>query len=569
MNSQSLKSKIAAHLITRVFALGGLNEIGKNTYCVEHDHELIIIDAGIKFANKKLSDAGIEAIIPNYQYLLTNVHKLKALFITHGHEDHIGGIVHLLKQVELPVIYAPQLAAALIRERLKEHNMLGQTHVKEYDAKSLVTTRYFKVNFFPVNHSIPDSFGISIMTPNGRIVTTGDYKFDWTSIGQEDNLAILSQYGQEGIKLLLADSTNSEVPGYTVSESKIIANLELLFQTTQSRIFFSTFASNVHRIRKVLNLAAKYHRKVLVIGRSLDKITNIIKNLGHLQMQDDVFVNTAEELQALPAKNALIVCTGSQGEPNAALSRIASGRHNSLKISRNDLVILASSAIPGNKLGVEKLVNELVKRGAQVKENRPEFLIHTSGHAAIEDQKLMFMLTRPEFFMPMHGDFRMLKKHGETAVSVNVKPENVFLCANGDQLNIHQDRAWIGEHVNAEPVYIDTSGQVFNHHTSQVINQRSALAQHGLLSVVLTFDRNRTNLISAPKIISRGSFFVQKSGKLIHELIRLSVELVEQFLAQKTADFNRLTTMLSERLGAYVFRVKKRRPVIIPIFMNE
>ncbi|WP_381415265.1 ribonuclease J [Spiroplasma endosymbiont of Anurida maritima] len=557
-------NNMAQNVSTKVFALGGLEEVGKNTYCIEHDQEIIILDAGVKFPNSSL--LGVEAVIPDYTHLKENEEKIKGLLITHGHEDHIGGIPYLLRQVKIPIIYAPRLAAALIRDRLKEHKLSHLTIIKEVSDNSLVSTKNFKIKYFAVNHSIPDAFGIAVDTPNGKVVSTGDYKFDWTPLGHNADVEKMAQFGKEGVTLLLADSTNAEVPGYTPTETEIISNIEKIFLKAKGRIFVTTFASNVHRIQHIVELASKYDRKIIVFGRSLERIIKIIREMGHLKIADKSFIKP-NEAQKFEDSQILILATGSQGEALAALSRIANKRHQHISIKKTDTVVFSSSAIPGNKADVEQVVNRLAKSGAKVIENSPENLIHTSGHASQEEQKLLFTLLKPTFFMPMHGDYRMLKQHGETANSVNVKKENVFVCANGDQIELLNGTAKVEKRVPADPVYVD--GKDLSGQTTAIVRDREILSKDGLIAVIISIDSQTNTLLSTPRIISRGSFYVKQSGYIIAESIRITKEVVNQTLKGPKPTFSSLKNGIKQSLSPFIYRYKKRNPLIIPVILNK
>ncbi len=560
---------IDSSLVTRVFALGGLEEIGKNTYCIEHNEELIIIDAGVKFPNKSnIKRLGVQAIIPDYSYLIEMNYKIKALFITHGHEDHIGAIIYLLQKVKIPFIYAPRLAAAMIRDRLKEHKLKDLTVVNDINELGKVKTKNFLISYFAINHSIPDAYGIAINTPNGLVVTTGDYKFDWTPLGHNSDLKRLVALGaaNDGVNLLMADSTNSEVAGYNVTEKTIINNLYEIIHQAPGRVLLSTFASNVHRIQHVVKIAAKCNRKVVVAGRSIERIIRIIRQMGHLKIQNSLFISD-KEIKQYKDHQILILCTGSQGEEVAALARMANGTHNVISIKTTDSIIFSSSTIPGNKVEVESVVNKLVKKGATVYENNKPLRIHTSGHASQEEQKLLFNLLKPRFFMPMHGDYRMLKKHGETAVSVNVKPENVFICANGDTINLFQDKAWIGERVPADPIYIDgrdMSGQAYF-----VIRDREVLAKNGVITVVAIIDSKSNKLLKATRVIMRGVLSVKSHNYLISKMINISNDAVKEVLNGKHPTFFHIKKAIKTKLAPYVFKVKKINPMIIPVILDQ
>ncbi|WP_342264769.1 ribonuclease J [Spiroplasma endosymbiont of Clivina fossor] len=555
---------------TKVFALGGLEEVGKNTYCIEHDDEIIIIDAGVKFPEGIL--LGIDAIIPDYTYLKENAKKIKAIFITHGHEDHIGGIPYLLKEIDIPFIYAPRLAAALIRERLKEFNIGQKTKIIEIDGsnedqnKMKGLLKNFQLKYFAVNHSIPDAFGIAINTPNGKVVTTGDYKFDWTPLGHKADLEEMAKMGQTGVTLFLSDSTNSEIEGYTMTETKIIKNISDYFLKAKGRILISTFASNVHRIQQIIEVAQKYNRKILIFGRSLERIIKIIREMGHLKISDKQFIKPHETDQ-YHKDEILIICTGSQGEPMAALSRISTGTHKAISIIPGDTVIFSSSPIPGNQASVEIVVNRLSRLGAHVLENSSFNSLHTSGHASQEEQKLMLTLIKPTYFMPMHGDYRMLKAHGQTAESVGVAKENIFICANGDQINLYKGKAILGKRIEASAIYVDgkdTSGL-----TTRITRDRQILANDGLIAVVVSINSQTNELLCNPTIISRGSFYVKDSSALIAESINIVTKVIKKVLASNHPTFGAIKKEIKETLSPYISKIKRRNPLIIPVILNK
>ncbi|AOG60734.1 ribonuclease J [Spiroplasma helicoides] len=561
---QERKKLEHAEFPTKVYALGGLEEVGKNTYCIEYDDEIIMLDAGVKFPDA--TQLGVSAVIPDFSYLVENNSKVKGLFITHGHEDHIGGIPYLLQQVDIPVIYAPELAAALIRDRLKEYKLQNKTVVREYVENDVYQTKHFKIQFAAVNHSIPDAFGIHVSTPNGAIFSTGDYKFDWTPLGHSANIQRLAQWGNDGIELLMSDSTNAEVEGYTLGERKVIQNIDTHFLKAKGRIIIASFASNVHRIQHIIELANKYGRRILVIGRSLERIIKIIRQMGHLNINDKMFIK-ANEVDNFPKNQIMILCTGSQGEPMAALSRIARLEHPTIKLIPGDTVIMSSSPIPGNRADVENVVNKLTKIGAIVIENNTEQKIHTSGHASQEEQKLLFTLLKPKCFMPMHGEYRMLKTHGETAVKVNVKPHNVFVVANGDQILLHNGTAELGKRIPAEAIFID--GKDMTGKASNIIRERNILSRDGLMAVIISIDSQENKLSAAPRIVSRGSFYVRESGNIIAESINIVTNAVLGVLNSPKPTFGAIKSAVKETLSPFIFRYKRRNPLIIPVILNK
>ena len=401
---------------TKIFALGGLNEVGKNTYCIECNDEMIIIDAGVKFASEGLP--GIDYVIPDYTYLRKNNKKIKGLFITHGHEDHIGGIPFLLRLVNIPFIYASPLACAMIRRKLEEHHLTQVTKKIPNNQESSIKTKYFNIGFFNTNHSIPESMGIIVNTPDGRIIETGDFKFDLSPVANPADYQIMSFLGETGVDLLMSDSTNAEVPTFSISE-KTVAGLVLEeFRKTEGRIIVATFASNIHRLQQVVDAAKKHGRKVTVSGRSMLNVVNVAKELGYLEIEDDMIIDL-NDVGNYEDKELVIITTGSQGEPMSALARMANSEHKKIEIKEGDLVIISAHPIPGNEKLISKVINFLLEKGAEVVSSEIAD-IHVSGHACQQELKLMLRLVKPKFFLPAHGEYRMLKKHAELARSLGL-----------------------------------------------------------------------------------------------------------------------------------------------------
>ena len=549
---------------TLVYALGGLGEIGKNMYCIEHDDEIIIIDCGILFPEDEL--LGVDYVIPDYTYLVKNQAKIKALIITHGHEDHIGGIPFFLRSIHIKEIYAPRFAKALIEKKLEEHRMLRRVKIIEYNADSRVTTKYFNVGFINTVHSIPDSYGILINTPNGRIFETGDFKFDLTPVGVNSDYQRMAFMGQAGVTLLMSDSTNSCVPGSSISEKKVAIAIMEQMRKTPGRLLVSTFASNVLRLNQILEAAVACGRKVAVFGRSMENVCEIGKNMGVINIPEESFIS-GNELNTLPANKICIVCTGSQGEPMAALSRIANGTHKFIRIIPGDTVLFSSNPIPGNGTSVSAVVNQLTRVGANVIENSPLTSFHTTGHAPQEEQKLMLNLICPKYFMPNHGEYKMLVEHCSTARETGVPKENCLICSNGDIVVMRDEECFIAdERIETDAIYVD--GNDASGLSTSVIKDRKILAENGLVAVIVTIDSRYNKILCRPSIVSRGFVFIKDSQTLLKEAELVVFEALRKKMQQRTT-FGELKNCIRSSLEPFLFKKTNRNPIVIPVILNQ
>jgi ribonuclease J len=544
-----------------IFALGGLGEIGKNTYVVQYKDEIILIDAGMKFPSDDLF--GIDYVIPDYSYLIEHQNKIKGLFITHGHEDHIGGIPCLLKEINIP-IYAGKFALELIKEKLKEHGLFNKVRLYEIEEDKIIFFNSVSVDFFRTTHSIPDSFGIVVKTPFGNVVHTGDFKFDLTPIGKPANISKIATVGDDGVICLLSDSTNSEIPGFSLSEKRISQTIQDLFNECTGRIIFATFASNLYRFKQAIEAAIIYKRKIVVLGRSLVKSVRIGQELGYLEIPKGTIIDPVE-IRNYPDEKILVLCTGSQGEPFAALSRIANNKHPQLSIKKEDTVIFSSSPIPGNTISINKIIDQLSRSGASVVHYKLKE-IHTSGHGAQEELKLMLRLLQPKYFIPIHGEYRMLKQHVDLAFECGVSSKSSFILDNGEVLEINEDEARITGNVPANPVYVD--GEGIGDIGAIVLRDRKKFSESGVLLVVISIDFKKKVILSGPEVITRGFVFMRESEELLSEIRDVVNTTTLHFIQSGNTQWAGIKKEILDNLEPFIYKETKRRPMILPIIME-
>ncbi len=545
---------------TKIFALGGLGEVGKNMYCVMHNNELIITDAGITFPQGELM--GVDYVIPDFTFLKKNENKIKALFITHGHEDHIGGIPFLLQNVNIPYIYAPNQAAGLIRHKLDEKGIKYKNLIV-YTEKTKVKFRNIEVEFFRTTHSIPDSHGICIHTPNGTIVTTGDFKFDLTPIGPVANLHKMAAIGKKGVTLLLSDSTNALNPGMSVSESKVDLALQNIFKKHDGRIIIATFASNIYRLKHIVDTCKRNNRKIVTFGRSMDQNLNISIEGGYIKNKD-IFISSEEANHTDPSK-ICILCTGSQGEPLAALTRIANSTHKQIKLMEDDVVVFSSSAIPGNALSISKTINKLYLKGVKVYTNTLLSDIHTSGHGSEEELKLMIRLINPKYFMPFHGEYRMLKKHADIANVCGIPKQNTFVLGNGDVLSMYKGKVKRAGAVQASDIYVDGNriGEVSN----AVMKDRRIMANDGIVIVIANIDTTNNKLLGKPNITTRGFVLVNENIELLKDLEEIAKKAINSKIVNHI-NYSEIKLEVINQLSSYISELTGRKPIILPVIMD-
>ena len=547
---------------TKIIILGGLGEVGKNMYCVMHGDEIVIIDAGICFPEGGL--LGIDYILPDFTFLKQNQEKIKALIITHGHEDHIGGIPFLLQNVEIPAIYAANQAKELIALKLEDRN-IRYDNLYTYDDQTILKFKNIEVEFFRTTHSIPDSHGIVVKTPNGTIVTTGDFKFDLTPIGPIADLHKMARIGEEGVDLLISDSTNALNEGFSISERKVDNALNDIFDKYPNRrIIIATFASNIYRLKHIVESCYEKNRKICVFGRSMENNLEISLKGGYIDHKE--IIVSPEEANNLKPGEVAILCTGSQGEPLAALSRIANGTHKQIKLRPDDIVVFSSSAIPGNAQAIGRTINKLYLQGVKVFTNTSLSDIHTSGHANIEELKLMIRLIKPKYLMPFHGDYRMLQNHANIGIECGIPKENTFVLQNGNTLSLVNHEITKSDSVIANDIYVD--GTRLGEINGAVLRDRKIMASDGILVVILNVDMKSRELLIKPNITTRGFILINENEELIRRIEEVATESVNMKLKDKSATFNDIKGQLTADLFPFIYEVTGRRPIILPVILD-
>ena len=543
----------------KIIPLGGLGEIGKNLTVYEYGQDILVVDCGLGFPDEELY--GIDAVIPDITYLKQNKDRIRGIVITHGHEDHIGALPYVMRELDVP-IYATSLTAGIIELKLEEFDLLYNTQIFTKKAGDRFKLGCFEVEMIHVNHSIADSVALAIKTPIGTVIHTGDFKIDVTPIqGEMIDLARLGQLGKQGVLALLSDSTNVERPGHTDSERKVAEKFDELFKGCEKRIIVTTFASNVQRIQQIVNVAAKYKRKVAVTGRSMENMIKVARELGYMDIPEGVLVEL-NQIKGQPKDRTVIISTGSQGESMSALYRMAFSEHKQINIDAGDRIIISASAIPGNETTVSKVIDELFHKGAEVIYDRHTDL-HVSGHASQEDQKMMLALTKPKFFIPVHGEYRMLCKHAELGRIMGVEPNNIVIAENGSVIELSRKSIKSVDIVPAGRVFVDGSG--VGDVGSIVLRDRKHLAQDGMIVVVLALSGEDSSLISGPEIVTRGFIYEKEAEDLIEEMKRVIFESLESCRHQRITDWAGIKNKVRTNLTGYLYKTTKRSPMILPV----
>ena len=546
----------------KIIALGGLDEIGKNITIFEYEDEIVLVDCGLEFPDDDM--LGVDIVIPDVTYLVRNKNKIKGLFITHGHEDHIGAIPYVLKQVNMP-IYATRLTAKLIEHKLEEHRLLRTTKLSIVEQGQIINAGKMSVEFIRSSHSIPDACMLAIHTPAGVVVHTGDFKVDYTPIdGQIIDFARLAELGSKGVLALLADSTNSERKGFTLSEKSIGPVFDSLFEGCKKRIVVATFASNVHRVQQIVNSAVKFGRKIAVSGRSMINMINSARELNYIDAPDNLFIDI-DNIKNYTDEQLVIMTTGSQGETMSALTRMANGEHRKVNLTGNDLVIISATPIPGNEKSVSKVINQLMKIGCEVVYSSLAD-VHVSGHACQEEQKLILSLVKPKYFLPVHGEFRQLMAHRDTAIEMGIDKNNIFITSNGRVLEVNENEAKFTTSVPSGKVMVDGLG--VGDVGSVVLRDRQHLSQDGLIVIVMSMDGQTGEIVSGPDVISRGFVYVRESENLMDDVKSFIKEEIDNMVEKHIRDWSTIKSTLKDDVRDFIFNMTKRNPMILPIIME-
>ncbi len=543
----------------KIIPLGGLGEIGKNMTAYEFGGDIIVVDCGMGFPDEDMY--GVDIVLPDISYLKANSEKIRGMILTHGHEDHIGAVPYVLKELDMP-IYTTPLTAALVELKLEEHELLYNTQIFTKKAGSSFRLGCFTVEFIHVNHSIPDAVALAIKTPIGTVIHTGDFKIDLTPIaGGMIDIPRLGQLGNEGVLALLSDSTNVEKPGHSDSERKVGESFDKLFNGCDKRIIITTFASNVHRLQTVINVAAKYGRKVGITGRSMENVLRVSTVLEYMKIPENVLMDI-EQLNKLPKNQVVIISTGSQGETMSALYRMAFSEHKQVNVDAGDRVIISASAIPGNENTISRVIDELFHKGAEVIYDRHTDL-HVSGHACQEEQKMMLGLVKPKFFIPVHGEYRMLVKHAELGKLMGVLPRNIVIAENGKVIEVTKKSIKCEESVQSGAVMVDGSG--IGEVGSVVLRDRHKLAEDGMVVVILPYSSDAHALISEPEIVTRGFIYVKEAEGLMEELKRVAIESVMACEEHKISDWSAIKSRVKNNISGYLYKTTRRSPMILPV----
>lgn len=546
----------------KVIPLGGLGEVGKNITVIEYGEEIIVVDCGMTFPDSEMY--GIDVVIPDVTYLVNNKDRVKGFFITHGHEDHIGAIPYILKQVNAP-IYATNLTVGLIQNKLEEHKMLDIVELNVVKPGDIIALEKVKVEFIRTNHSIADSCALAIHTPLGIVVHTGDIKVDFTPVdGKVIDLQRLAKIGKQGVLLLMADSTNACHPGYTMSEKTVGETLDNLFSKGTGRIIVATFASNIHRLQQIINSSIKYGRKIAFSGRSMEKISEVAIKLGYLDMPEGLLIDL-KDLKLYNSNQITIVTIGSQGEPMSALTRMASSTHKNIQIEKDDMIIISANPIPGNEKAISKVINELTQKGANVIYKSIEE-IHVSGHACEQELKLLQSILKPKYFMPIHGEYKHLRKHILIAEEVGLEKGKSFILENGDVLSVNRKSACISGKVQAGNILVDGIG--IGDVGNIVLKDRKNLSKDGIINIIVAIERESRAIVSGPDIVTRGFIYVRESEELVNQIKEISYDSIQSSIDKNIFKWSEIKNNIRSDVGSFIYSKTKRKPIIVPIIME-